>query len=65
MAGDPVPKPDGGYWDNLKEMNDMLRGLRNDAEALEGVSDPVAQTARQRALDTIQRINSALIGVGI
>ncbi|WP_375140061.1 filamentous hemagglutinin N-terminal domain-containing protein [Pseudomonas sp. IPO3778] len=65
MAGDPVPKPDGGYWDHLKEMNDMLRGLRNHAETLEGVSDPVAQAARQRALDTIQRINSALNGAGI
>jgi filamentous hemagglutinin len=65
MAGDPVPKPDGGYWDHLKEMNDMLRGLRNHAETLEGVSDPVAQAARQRALNTIQRINSALNGAGI
>jgi len=65
MAGDPVPKPDGGYWDHLKEMNDMLRGLRNHAETLDGVSDPVAQAARQRALDTIQRINSALNGAGI
>lgn len=65
MAGDPVPKPDGGYWDHLKEMNDMLRGLRNHAETLEGVSNPLAQAARQRALDTIQRINSALNGAGI
>jgi len=37
-----IPKPDGGYWDHLKEMNDMLRGLRNHAETLEGVSNPLA-----------------------
>jgi filamentous hemagglutinin len=65
MAGDPVPKPGGGYWDHLKEMNDMLRGLRNHAETLSGVSDPVAIAARQRALDSIQRIESALNGAGI
>lgn len=52
MADDPVPKPGDGYWDHLKEMNDMLRGLRNHAETLNGVSDPVAQAARQRALDS-------------
>ncbi|WP_197044051.1 polymorphic toxin type 28 domain-containing protein [Pseudomonas viridiflava] len=36
MAGNPVPKPDGGYWDHLKKMNDTLRGLRNHAETLKG-----------------------------
>lgn len=65
MAGNPVPKPGGGYWDHLKEMNDMLRGLRNHAKTLEGVSDPAAQSARQRALDSIHRIESALNGAGI
>ncbi|MGY2292799.1 polymorphic toxin type 28 domain-containing protein [Pseudomonas sp. SDO528_S397] len=65
MAGDPVPKPGGGYWDHMKEMNDTLRGLRNYAETLNGVSDPVAQAARQRGLDSIQRIESALNGAEI
>ncbi|MGR4975025.1 hemagglutinin repeat-containing protein [Pseudomonas sp. LARHCG127] len=65
MAGDPVPKPGGGYWDHLKEMNDILRGLRNHADTLKGVNDPAAQAARQRALETIRRIESALNGVGI
>lgn len=65
MAGDPVPKPGGGYWDHLKEMSDLLRELRNHAETLRGVGDPVTQAARQRALDSIQRIESAMKGVGI
>ena len=65
MAGNPVPKPTGGYWDHLKEMNDTLRGLRNHAETLKNVNDPAAQAARNRALDTIQRIESALNGAGI
>ncbi|WP_429540192.1 polymorphic toxin type 28 domain-containing protein [Pseudomonas fluorescens] len=65
MAGEPVPKGDGTYWDHLKEMDDTLRGLRNHAETLKGISDPVAQGARQRALDTIERVESALRGAGI
>ncbi|WP_454864364.1 hypothetical protein [Pseudomonas rhizophila] len=65
MTGNPVPKPGGGYWDHLKEMNDMLRGLRNHADTLKGMNDPAAQAARQRALDSIYRIESALNGVGI
>ncbi|MDG6399927.1 DUF637 domain-containing protein, partial [Pseudomonas quasicaspiana] len=65
MAGNPVPKPGGGYWDHLKEMNDTLRGLRNHADTLKGVNEPSAQAARQRAVDTINRIESALNGAGI
>lgn len=65
MAGNPVPKPGGGYWDHLKEMNDTLRGLRNHADTLKGVNEPSAQAARQRAVDTIDRIESALNGAGI
>lgn len=61
ITGNPVPRPGGGCWDHLKEMNDTLRGLRNHAETLKGVSDPAAQAARQRALDTIQRIESAFM----
>lgn len=65
MAGTPVPKPGGGYWDHLKEVNDLLRGLRNHAETLKGVNAPEAQAARQRALDLIGRVESALQGHGI
>ncbi|PBP99322.1 hypothetical protein CCL17_18510 [Pseudomonas congelans] len=65
MAGNPVPKPGGGYWDHLKEMNDTLRGLRSHADTLKGVNEPSAQAARQRAVDTINRIESALNGAGI
>uniref|UniRef100_UPI003AF33DC6 hypothetical protein n=1 Tax=Pseudomonas asturiensis TaxID=1190415 RepID=UPI003AF33DC6 len=65
MAGNPVSKPGGAYWDHLKEMNDTLRGLRNHANTLKGVNEPSAQAARQRAVDTIDRIESALNGAGI
>lgn len=65
MDGHPVPKPEGGYWNHLKEMNDTLRGLRNHAETLKDLNDPTAQAARQRALDAINRIESAFKGVGI
>ncbi|WP_082712627.1 ShlB/FhaC/HecB family hemolysin secretion/activation protein [Pseudomonas agarici] len=65
MAGEPVPKNDGTYWDHLKEMNDTLRGLRNHAETLKGLGDPAAQAARQQALDAIDRVESAMKGFGI
>jgi len=65
MAGTPVAKPGGGAWDHLKEVNDFLRGLRSHVKTLEGVADPVAQAARQRALGAINRIESAIQGHGI
>lgn len=34
MDGNPVPKPGGGYWDHLQEMQNTLRGLRRNAETL-------------------------------
>ncbi|WP_213879599.1 DUF6861 domain-containing protein [Pseudomonas sp. dw_358] len=65
MAGHPVPKANGGYWDHMKEMSDILRGLRNHAQTLKGLSEPVAVNARHQALATIRRIESALNGAGI
>ncbi|MBL6707632.1 MAG: hypothetical protein ISQ06_16095 [Planctomycetaceae bacterium] len=65
MAGNPVPKPGGGYWDHLQEMNNSLRGLRKHAKTLEGATDAAGVTARQRALELIKQIEDSTRGVGI
>ena len=65
MAGTPVPKPGGGYWDHLKEVSDVLRGLRSHAETLKNVKDPTAQAARRRAVELVDRIETAIQGFGI
>ena len=46
-------------------MDDRLRGLRNHADTLKDVNNPTAQAARQKALETIKRIEDALNGAGI
>jgi hypothetical protein len=63
--GNPVPKPGGGYWDHMREVNEAVRGLRNHAKTLEGVADPAAQSARQRALNAIKQVEDAFKGLGI
>lgn len=55
----------GRYWNHMQEVNEALRGLRNHAEALEGVTNPAAQAARQRALDAIKQVEEATKGHGI
>ncbi len=50
MDGNPIPKKNGGSWDHMQEMQNTLRGLRNNAETLK-----VA----------INKIESALKGHGI
>jgi len=65
MDGNPVPKPGGGYWDHLQEMQNTLRGLRRNAETLKNVNNPEAQAAYRRATDAINKIESAIKGHGI
>lgn len=65
MSGNPVPKPGGGYWDHLQEMQNTLRGLRRNAETLKNVNNPEAQAAYRRATDAINKIESAIKGHGI
>ncbi|EOY5423342.1 polymorphic toxin type 28 domain-containing protein [Cronobacter dublinensis] len=65
MDGNPVPKPGGGYWDHLQEMQNILRGLRRNAETLKNVNNPETQTAYRRATDAINKIESAIKGYGI
>jgi filamentous hemagglutinin len=65
QMGSPIPKRGGGYWDHAKEMQDTLRSLRKNAATLDGVVDPAAQAARQRALESIKTVEKALKGAGI
>ena len=65
QMGSPIPKRGGGYWNHAKEMQDTLRGLRKNAATLKGVTDPGAQAARQRALESIKTVEEALKGAGI
>jgi hypothetical protein len=65
MIGNPVPKPGGGYYDHVLDLNNILRGLRNNAEALRNTIDPAMQAIRQRAIGTIQAIEDAIKGAGI
>jgi hypothetical protein len=65
MAGTPVMKSEGTAWNHLQEMDDVLRGLRNHVNKLEGVNNPAANTARQKGLDLINRIESAMRRHGI
>lgn len=65
MDGNPVPKQNGGSWDHMQEMQNTLRGLRNNAETLKNVNNSEAQAAYGRATDAINKIQSALKGHGI
>ena len=65
MVGNPVPKPGGGFWDHVQEMNNSLRGLRKHVKTLEGVTDPAGIAARQRALELIEQIEEFTKGAGL
>ena len=65
MVGNPISKPGGGYWDHVQEMQNTLRGLRKHAATLKGIADPAAQASRQRALDAIAEVETAIKGAGL
>lgn len=65
MDENPVTKPNGGYWDHMQEMNNTLRGLRNNAETLKNINNPEAQAAYNRAIQAIDKIESSIKGYGI
>jgi filamentous hemagglutinin len=65
MVGNPIPKPGGGVYDHVKDLGDILRGLRNNADALRNSTDASALAARQQALQAIQQIEEAIQGAGI
>jgi filamentous hemagglutinin len=53
------------YWDHIQEMNNTINGLRKHMQTLEGVADAAAQAARQLAIQTLQAIEEATMGIGI
>jgi hypothetical protein len=64
MQGNPVPKPGGGHWNHLQEVQDVMRGLSNHAETLNGVNNLEAIAARSNALNLLNRINGAFRAAG-
>ena len=65
MVGNPIPKPGGGVYDHVKDLGNILRGLRNNADALRNSTDASAVAALQRALQAIQQIEEAIQGAGL
>jgi filamentous hemagglutinin len=65
MIGNPVPKPSGGYWDHVREVNEAIRGLWRHLKTLDGVADPAARAARQRAFHAIMRAQEFTKGAGL
>ena len=65
MVGNPIPKVGGGTFDHVTDLNNMLRGLRNNADKLRTATDPASVAARQRALETIQQIEDSIRGSGL
>lgn len=65
MVGNPIPKPSGGTYDHVQDLQNILRGLRKNAETLKNATDPAAVAAREQALQTIQEIEGAIAGAGL
>jgi hypothetical protein len=65
MMGNPVPKPSGGYWDQLTEMQNTLRGLSKNAEILKGINNPEAMNTYNKANTAIKSIEDAIKGMGL
>jgi filamentous hemagglutinin len=65
MVGNPIPHPEGGYYDHVGEMNDTLRSLYNNSDILEDVDHPAAQAAYENAINAIIQIEEATQGLGI
>jgi len=65
MVGNPIPKPSAGTYDHVQDLGNLLRGLRNNADALKDATDAAAAAARQQALEAIQEIEEAIRRVGL
>ncbi|WP_309896387.1 polymorphic toxin type 28 domain-containing protein, partial [Archangium sp.] len=73
LAGQPIPKPGGGYWDHRREMTQSIRDLKRHVRALEGSLENPAhspavrayvQDAINKARAVISRMEGALSGGG-
>jgi RHS repeat-associated protein len=65
MVGNPIPKPGGGTWDHTQDLGNMLRGLQNGVDALQGATDPAQVAVREQAQQAIQQIQQAIMGAGL
>ncbi|GMK38808.1 hypothetical protein PCCS19_18620 [Paenibacillus sp. CCS19] len=74
LQGNPVPKPGGGYWDHLGEMQDSLRGLQGIQRSLNGsLQNPNLSTYSRQVLQAnlnqanfyVARITSMFTKYGI
>ncbi|HEY3857554.1 MAG TPA: polymorphic toxin type 28 domain-containing protein [Verrucomicrobiae bacterium] len=65
MVGNPIPKPGGGLWDHTQDLGNILRGLQNGVEQLQGATDPAQVAIRQQAEQAIQQIQQAIKGAGL
>jgi RHS repeat-associated protein len=59
MVGNPVPRPGGGFYNHIQEVNEAINVLRNQLKILQGVNHPEAEATRQAALEAIRRAEEA------
>ncbi len=73
LQGNPIPNPNGGYWDHLTEMKNSYRGLVNAREGLMGslrnpylsdVDRQILQNSLNKANFYISKIENLFSGFG-
>lgn len=62
LQGNPVPKPGGGYWNHLQEMQDSYKGLSKIKRGLEGsLQNPnLSDSIRRTLQDALGKANTNL-----
>ncbi|MSU36443.1 MAG: hypothetical protein EXS36_15370 [Pedosphaera sp.] len=62
MVGRLIPKPGGGTFDHIKEMQDTFRGPRKHMDPLKNCKDPADGQALKDAEDAVKVIENAIKG---
>ncbi len=65
MVGNYIPKPTGGVWNHLTEMNNSIRGLNKAISVLQTTGDATVGAIRESAVQAIKHANDAIRGIGI
>ncbi|MCG7409114.1 polymorphic toxin type 28 domain-containing protein [Paenibacillus sp. ACRRX] len=65
LKGNPVPKPEGGYWNHLQEMRDLFKGLSKIKRGLEGsLQNPnLSDITRKTLQNALNKANKNLIKI--
>lgn len=65
LQGNPVPKPGGGFWNDLQEMKDSYSGLTKIKRGLEGsLNNPnLSDTARQALQNGLDKANANIMKI--